>query len=71
MRDSKCSSLNSIFLHLLTRLWDYFSDREERSLDSYWGESSSNEEGSSEQIHGDRDWFWLTYEPDIDDLDFL
>lgn len=57
---------------LLCRLWDYLNTREENTLDVL-DESWENDLSTSPSIANvsDRDWFWLNYEPDIDELDFL
>ena len=60
--------------HFLLRLWDYFNHREEETLESLVGPptsqgggDSSNERSQAEQ----QELFWLHYEPDVDDLEFI
>ncbi len=57
------------------RLWDYFNNREEETLESLvgvptprGGGNSSNERSLAEQ---QQELFWLHYEPDVDDLEFI
>ena len=52
------------------RLWDFFNKREEETLESLEGVSTSAQEGG-DSSHTNQEHFWLNYEPDVDDLEFL
>ncbi len=58
-------------------LWDYFNKREEETLESLEGVSTSQEEGGDSssdrrsRTNQQQELFWLNYEPDADDFDFL
>ena len=59
-------------------MWDFLNEREDRPFEpphpseGFWSDSSQDDGEIPrvvlEEIFGDRDWFWLTYEPDEDEL---
>ena len=80
---SKFFPLRFLFL---CRLWDYLNQREENTLNALEedlendrlpsippGSVSSSLSVSAASVANisERDWFWLNYEPDIDELDFV
>lgn len=68
------------------RLWDFINRREEDAIEESWEDqddpvnttistitTDDDDELPSfiqQELFGDRSWFWLTYEPDEEDLDF-
>lgn len=68
------------------RLWDFINRREEdaataipRLLGESWEDEGDPADTDNDdelpsfiqrELFGDRSWFWLTYEPDEEDLDF-
>ena len=66
------------------RLWDFINRREDDAIEESWDDQDdtvnttiTTDDDDDElpsfiqrELFGDRSWFWLTYEPDEEDLDF-
>lgn len=61
---------------LVRRLWDYFNNREEETLDSlsaiHSAEASrARARARDHPLSSEQEELWLQYEPDAEDLEFL